>query len=128
MVVESDRLITTEIVKRLNQVDTRLRELEQWVSKSEYSAQGLESMLSENQKIMEEKLDAMKKDMADAAASIEEFKTEFSALKKNLENTVKKEEFKEILHYVNLMNPIFSHYMTKEEVRRMIDELKVKQI
>ena len=77
---------------------------------------------------MEEKLDAMKKDMADAAASIEEFKTEFSALKKNLENTVKKEEFKEILHYVNLMNPIFSHYMTKEEVRRMIDELKVKQI
>ena len=71
MVVESDRLITTEIVKRLNQVDTRLRELEQWVSKSEYSAQGLESMLSENQKIMEEKLDAMKKDMAGGGDSLE---------------------------------------------------------
>ncbi len=127
MVSESDRIITSEIVKRINQNDMRLRELENLINGLEYAIRGLEGNVSDVSKDINAKIEKTREEMNGVLDVIDDVKRQADGIKKEFENFVRKDEFREVANYMSLMNPAISRFVTKEDVKKMLEELLLRK-
>ncbi len=120
------KIVASELVKRVNEDSRRIRLLEQRIDRVDNAASGLEdNTLSElgNLKILIEKLSGEIMRMGEKLTIIE---NDISKLRRDLDKTATKAEIKKLEIFIDLLNPITSKFVTKDEMERMLEETMAK--
>lgn len=114
--------LATELVKRINEDTRRIRSLEQRMEKIENTMRGLEdsnlAQLNELKLSLEKIGDRILK-TSDRLGSIE---NEILRLNKELGKTASKMDVKQMESFIDLVNPITSRFVTKDEMDRAMEE------
>jgi len=119
---EDVRVVTSEILRRVNEDNRRIRLLEQRMDRMDDSVGGLEdNVLSEldELKIGIERLSDKILKIGEKLKGIED---EIEKMRKDLGKTATKSEVKQLETFVNIVNPITSKFVTKEELERIMEE------
>lgn len=121
------RVLATELVKRVNDETRRIRLLEQRLDRVEAELNSLEVTVDSQNKDVKSQIDGLAKGLKSATDRIVLMESAVSRIEKELAKRATKAEFKQIESYMNLMSPITSKFVTKDEMERAIDERTVKK-
>jgi hypothetical protein len=116
------RLVTSEMLRRVNEDGRRIRLLEQRMERVDSSVGGLEEhVLSqlEELKLSAERLGDKILKIGERLNSID---NEIEKLTRELGKTATKAEMKQIETFMNIVNPITSKFVTRDEVERMFED------
>ena len=114
--------LMTELVKRINEDTRRVRTLEQKMEKIENSIRGLEdsSLVQLNElKLGLEKINDRILKTSDRLTNME---NDILKLNKELGKTASKIDVKQLENFIDLVNPITSRFVTKDEMERAMEE------
>ncbi len=114
--------VLEELVKRINEQSRRLRILEERNRSNEGRIIALEEMLLNIKEKQKEEFSEVLKKLGDLEKSLLKLENELQKITKELAKTAKKTELQEVEHLIDLFNPLVSKFVTKEEVKRMIEE------
>ena len=115
-------LMTNEMVRRLNEDSRRMKSVEQRIDRMEQQMETLESTAlnqMEDIKISLEKMAAKITLIADRLNGIE---NEIARVNKDMSKMATKIDVKEVQTFVDLVNPITSKFVTKDELQRELDD------
>jgi prefoldin subunit 5 len=115
-------LMTEEMIRRLNEDSRRIRIVEQRLDRIEQQIETLESTAlnqMEDIKIGLEKMAAKITLISDKLNGIE---NEMARINKEISKTASRAELKEIETFIDLVNPITSKFVTKDEMQREFEE------
>jgi predicted nucleic acid-binding Zn-ribbon protein len=114
--------LTSEIIGRIDNNTRRVRAVEQRL-------EGLELRMSSAEEKMIEEVDNLKReferisiDLKGMSKTLADIHDEIIRINKDVDKTAKKNEVKELESLLDLYNPIKSKFVTKDEVRNMIDD------
>jgi len=121
---QSDQL-GQEVVRITNDNTRRIRVLEQSMESSMNRITSLEERLIDEFGDIKKWIDQISLDIKELSKELKEIKNEMTRINKELEKTARKTEVKELESLINLYSPIKSHFVTRDEVVRLIErELK----
>jgi TolA-binding protein len=115
-------MMTNEMTRRMNEDSRRIRTVEQRLDRIEQQIETLESTAlntMEDIKIGIEKMVAKITLISDKLNGIE---SEIARLNKEMTKTATKSELKEMETFIDLVNPITSKFVTKDEMMREFEE------
>jgi len=116
------KVLMGELIKRANDSDRRLRNLELRTDRSESSLLTLEQTLltSLNElKINFEKISLKLTLLSEKIAAVE---VELGKVTKELEKKAGKQDLKEIQSYIDLVSPVTAKFVTREELDRALED------
>lgn len=119
-------VLTSELVRRMNEDTRRIRLLEQRMDRIDNTVSGLEDNVLaqlDNLKFSIEKLNSEILRIGERMTGME---NETNRLKKDLDKTATKTEMKQIETFIDVVNPITSKFVTKDEMERMLEEMATK--
>jgi chromosome segregation ATPase len=119
-------VLTSELVRRMNDDTRRIRLLEQRMDRIDNTVSGLEDNVLaqlDNLKFSIEKLNSEVLRIGERITGIE---NEMNKVKKDLDKTATKTEMKQIETFIDVVNPITSKFVTKDEMGRMLEEMATK--
>lgn len=112
----------SEMVRRLNENERRIRTLEQGLERMETSFSTLEERLLMQLDDLRISLERIGNKITDLAGKFTETETNISRLTKELGKTASKAEMKQLTTYLDIVNPITSKFVTKDELERALDQ------
>ncbi len=115
-------LILQEIIRRVNRADRRIRELEQRTQTLETRVNTIEDSLFKQNKEIKKKIIDIEVNMKSTTESIMKLEQILSRITDQIKEFARKKEVKELEEMFNLLNPIKSEFVTKDEVKRMIKD------
>lgn len=121
------RVLATELVKRVNDETRRTRLLEQKVDRFEAELSNVESAISAQNQEAKAKLESIERGIKSISDRIMVIEGAVSRIEKDLAKRATKGELKQIESYMDLMSPITSRFVTREEMERAINEKVVKK-
>lgn len=113
--------INNEIIRSMNDNTRRIRALEQSLDSSRSRITSLEERMIDEMGDIKKWLDQLSLDIKEISNEIKMMRSEILRVNKELEKTAKKTEVKELESLIDIYNPIKSHFVTKEEVFRMME-------
>ena len=116
------RAALSEMVRRLNENERRIRTLEQGLERMETSFSTLEERLLMQLDDLRISLERIGNKITDLAGKFTETETNISRLTKELGKTASKAEMKQLTTYLDIVNPITSKFVTKDELERALDQ------
>jgi|YelNatPaOPRAMG01_1025707.scaffolds.fasta_scaffold06588_13 chromosome segregation ATPase len=124
----SIRPIINEIVRRLNEDGRRIRDIELRIERIETNLSNIEENLL-NQ-LNDLKIDVTKvgKKIEGFVEKLNSYESEILRLNKELSKTASKADLKKIETYVEILNPVTSKFVTREEMERALEEIRKKKI
>ncbi len=122
----TERIMVSEILRRLDQAEIRLRSTDQSIAKFEYTLEDLETRLDAMTGEIRERVKKNEELATKLSANIDEIKAMLKATEDRLANLATKNEVKELSNYVNILSPATSVFVTKDEVKRMLEEGKTR--
>lgn len=120
------RTFTTEILNRVDSNTRRIRSIEQRLNLLESRISSLEEKLIDEIDKLSRGFEQLQLDVKAVSESLKILRAEMLKMNKNMEKAALKAEVKELATLLDLYNPIKSSFVTKEEVRRMLEELEKK--
>jgi len=117
---------TSELVRRMNEDSRRIRLLEQKMDRIDNAVSGLgDNVLAQldNLKFSIEKLNSEIQRIGERITGME---NEMNKVKKDLDKTATKTEIKQIETFIDVVNPITSKFVTKDEMERMLEETAMR--
>lgn len=120
------KVVTSELVKRINESGRRIRLFEQRMDRIDNSVSGLgDNALAQldDLKFLIEKLNSEIVRIGERLSGMED---EIGRLKKDLDKTATKIELKQIETFIDVVNPITSKFVTKDEMERELEERMIK--
>jgi predicted nucleic acid-binding Zn-ribbon protein len=111
------RILTSELVKRLNEDTRRIRTLEQRMERFEVSLNALEENFETQMQEIKKTMEQINTGIKSISEKIVFFENEFQRVNKELEKRATKMEVKEIQNYMSLMGSINTKFATKEETK-----------
>ena len=120
------RTFTTEILNRVDSNTRRIRSIEQRLNLLESRISSLEEKLIDEIDKLGRGFEQLQLDVKAVSESLKVLRAEMLKINKNMEKAALKAEVKELATLLDLYNPIKSSFVTKEEVRRMLEELEKK--
>ena len=117
---------TSEIVRSVNDNTRRIRILEQGLEGVRSRISALEEKVIDEVENIKKWLDQLSVDVKDVSKKLTEIHSEILKINKELDKTARKTELKEIESLLELYNPIKSQFVTADQVRRMLEEVKKK--
>jgi len=120
------RTFTTEILNRVDSNTRRIRSIEQRLNLLESRISSLEEKLIDEIDKLGRGFEQLQLDVKAVSESLKVLRAEMLKMNKNMEKAALKAEVKELATLLDLYNPIKSSFVTKEEVRRMLEELEKK--
>jgi len=114
--------INTEISRITNDNTRRIRILEQSLESARIRMGSLEEQMIDEIGDIKKWLDQLSLDVKEISKDLNEIRTNTSRINKDLTKTAQKSEIKELESLLDLYNPIKSHFVTKEEVMRLLEE------
>ena len=117
---------TSEIVRSVNDNTRRIRILEQGLEGVRSRISALEEKVIDEVENIKKWLDQLSVGVKDVSKKLTEIHSEILKINKELDKTARKTELKEIESLLELYNPIKSQFVTADQVRRMLEEVKKK--
>jgi ribosome-binding protein aMBF1 (putative translation factor) len=121
------RVLTSELVKRVNDETRRIRLAEQRLDRFEVAADNLENMVSSHAIEMKTQIDNLAKSIKALSDRMTMTESAIGRIEKELAKRATKMEIKQIESYMSLMSPITSRFVTREEMERAIEDRAQKK-
>jgi len=114
--------ISSELVRRLNETSRRLRILEQKMDKLETSMDLLEENTLNQMNDMKIGLERIGTKIAAVGDKLTNIESDMAKINKELGKTATKAEVKQLETFIDLINPITSKFVTKDEMERAFED------
>jgi hypothetical protein len=112
----------TEMVNRLNEDRRRIRLIEQSVDRVESSINALESSLLSQISDLKVTMERTRNEMSETSNKVSLMETEMSRFGKVVGKSATKLELKQLESFIDIVNPITSKFVTKEEMERALED------
>ncbi len=119
-------LILQELIRRANRSDRRLRILEQRVQALDTRLSGLEDSSFKQTKELRKRLVELEAAIHNLAERIVTLESEMDKLASLVKQAAKQSDLKELESMLSLFSPIQSQFVTKQELKRALEELRSK--
>ena len=120
--------IATEAVRRMNEHTRRLRALEEKNDLLGVRINLVEDRLLKTIEEIRTKTGIIEKRLKDIDNNFMRIDNEITKINKMLEKSAKKVELQELQNMLSLFHPLKSRFVTKEEVKKMIDESREEKL
>ena len=115
-------IFSSEIVKMVNTNTRRIRAIEQRLSGSERRIGSMEEKIIDEMDDLRRGFEQISLDIKALSENLSQIRSEMLKINKNLDRAAKKSEVKELESLLDLYNPIKSKFVTRDEVKRIIEE------
>ncbi|MEM7825398.1 MAG: hypothetical protein QW412_00885 [Candidatus Aenigmatarchaeota archaeon] len=122
------RPIINEIVRRLNEDGRRIKDIELRVDKIETNLKNIEEKSLNQLNDLKIEIIKLGKKIESFVEKISFYESEILRLNKELAKTATKADLKKIEAYVEILNPVTSKFVTRNEMERALEELRKKKI
>lgn len=116
------RAVTSELVKRINEDTRRIRILEQRMDRIENSLSGLEETVLTQMGDLKLSLERISNKIGTVADRLSSIENDILRVNKELGRAATKAEVKQLETFIDLVNPITSRFVTKDELERVLLE------
>jgi predicted nucleic acid-binding Zn-ribbon protein len=114
--------LSSELVRRLNENSRRIRLLEEKISKTEAAMDSLQQTAINQMNDLKINLDRIVAKMNGISEKLNEMQNETMRLNKEVGRAATKAEVKQLETFIDLVNPITSKFVTKDELERALQE------
>jgi chromosome segregation ATPase len=114
--------ITSEVTHRLNEYSRRMKTIEQRLDHVEQQMQSIEETALTQMDDIRVNLERIVAKITGIAERLSGIENELLRINKELGKTATKSEVKQFETYIDVMNPIKSKFVTKDELERTLDE------
>jgi len=121
------RVLATELVKRVNDETRRIRLAEQRLDRFEADMANVEGTMTSHAAEMKGQMDSVNRSLKSLGDRLMVIENALERVEKELAKRATKAEFKQIESYMELMSPITSKFVTKEDVERAIEDKMTKK-
>jgi hypothetical protein len=121
------KAIINELVRRINEDTRRIRMLEQRLGRIDNSIDSLEENTLTQLNDLKISLEKISNGLFGVSEKLTLMENEILRIDKDLKKTATKTEVRQIESFIDLLNPIKSRFVTKDEADRMIDDKLVKR-
>jgi len=125
---DSPAIMMNELVRRLNENSRRIKYVEQKAEKVESTVTTLEETALMRMNDLKINLERIEQKMTSLAERLNVIESEILHANKEIGKSVTKAEIKHLEAYIDLMNPITSKFITREELERVLEENAPKKV
>jgi len=116
------KLVTSEILRRVNEESRRIRILEQRMDRIYDSANNLQENVISQLNDLKLGIERLSDKILKLSERLTNIESEIDKVNKGLGKAATKAEIKQLETFVNIVNPITSKFITKEELERIMEE------
>ncbi len=120
--------IVNEIVKRINEDRRRIKLLEQKLERMESSISALEEVSMSQMSDIKITLERINNKIEDVSLRFNKIEGDINNVKRVLAKGATKLELKQLESFIDLVNPITSRFITKDELDRALDDRMDKNL
>lgn len=120
------RAVTTEIVKRINEDMRRIRAIEQRIGRVEDRVRMIEETTLSQMDDLGIALERISQKISNLTERLTTIDNETLRINKELNKMATKTEMKHLETFVDIVNPITSKFVTRDEVERILEEREKK--
>lgn len=114
--------LSGELVRRMNENSRRLRIMEQRLDKIESSLSMLEQSAINQMNDMKINLDKISMKITTVTEKFKKIEEDIISINKELGKTATKAEVKQLETFIDLVNPITSKFITKDQLERALED------
>jgi septal ring factor EnvC (AmiA/AmiB activator) len=118
--------VMSELVKRINQNARRIHFVEQKMERMESGMRSLDETVLMQLNELKLELDKIGNKIADVADRLTAVENEVLRINSRLDKTATKTEVKQLETFIDLINPITSEFITKDQLERALEERVIK--
>jgi len=125
---EDVRIATNEMVRRLNEASRRVKAVEQRMDKIESDLETLEDTALGQMNDIKVNLERILTKIDDVSNRLNILESDIVRINKDLGKAATKAEIKQIETFIDIVNPITSKFVTRDELERVFEEKLKKRI
>ncbi len=118
--------VATEMVKRLNEDARRIRALEDRFGRIENRISNIEDGALTQMGDLKIGLDRISQKLIELSQRMEMITSELTRLNREVGKSASKMELKEVENFIDLINPLTSKFVTKDQLERMLRDIEKK--
>ncbi len=122
------RVLTSELVKRLNDNVRRIRLLEMNLERAETDKSSLEESLSLRAEELNKYLTSLKENVKNLIERVTELEAGLQIVHQELDRKATSNELKELENFISLISPANTTFVTKEELEKILEEKFGKKV
>jgi len=116
------KIVASEIIRRINEDGRRIRLLEQRMDRIDDSVSSLESSVITELDDIKIGIERLSDKILKITERLDGIENEIAKVNKGLSKAATKTEVKELETFINVVNPITSRFITKDELERILEE------
>lgn len=120
--------VTNELVKRLNEYSIRIRNIEQRLERMESRIEDIEETVLNQMGGLRIGLEKISQNFSSFSDRLTAIENEVLRMNKELSKTALKSDIKKIETFIDVVNPVTSKFVTKEEVERLLEETVKRKV
>lgn len=120
------KLVTSEILRRVNEESRRIRLLEQRMDRVDNSVSGMQENVLAQLDDLKLGIERLSDKILKVSERLNGMDVEIDKVNKGLNKTATKSEVKQLETFVDVVNPITSKFVTLEQLERILEEKGVK--
>jgi archaellum component FlaC len=125
---EDVRIATSEMVRRLNEASRRVKAVEQRMDKIESDLETLEDTALGQMNDIKVNLERILTKIGDVSNRLNVLESDIVRINKDLGKAATKAEIKQIETFIDIVNPITSKFVTRDELERVFEEKLKKRV
>jgi len=125
---EEANAVLSELIKRINEDRRMMRLVEQSVERLENSLSALEGSALSQMSDFKLSLDRIGSKIEATAARLNAIESNIAKLGKGVDKAATKLELKQLESFIDLVNPVTSKFVTKDELDRALEERARKRV
>lgn len=118
------KVLTTELVKRMNEDMRRIRILEERFDRIESRMRTIEETVLDQMESLRVNVERISEKIANISERFKGIDNEIVRINKELGKTATKSEIKSLETFIDILNPITSRFVTRDEMERALEERK----
>lgn len=122
MMVSQDSDVINEVVRRVKDFNRRIRDLEEKVRNLNARTNTIEDTMLEKTKKLNKDISELNNEVSELGDQIQNNAAELKNVQRRARKLVTRRELKEIEDYMDIMTPVESAFMTKQEVETLIEK------
>jgi glyceraldehyde-3-phosphate dehydrogenase/erythrose-4-phosphate dehydrogenase len=124
---EDIKNVVAELIRRLNEDRRMIKELSQDIERMRSSTSSLENAALAQMAEMRVTLEKMNAKVQDVAVRMNSVEATIARIVKDLSKTATRMEVKELQSFIDIVNPITSKFVTKDELERAFEEYESRK-
>lgn len=115
-------MMSSEMARRLNEYSRRIKNIEQRMDRMEGRIENLEQNAMNQMNDLKINLERIGQKINATSERLNSIDTEILRLNKDISKTALKSDIKKLETFIDLVNPITSKFVTKDEMERALEE------